>query len=842
VSPAAAALAFVLAQARPIGPGALPPRPHITATRTAQPPVIDGRLDDPAWAAATPSDGFTQHFPDEGAPPSERTIVRVLYDDKNLYVGIDCEQLNAPIVRRLARRDSQIASDGVWFDIDSRRTGVGAFHFAVNAAGMLSDGLHFDDTSYTSDWDAVWEAKVADTDHGYAAEFRIPLSVLRFEALPVQDWGFQVRRFIDARQETDDWAFYPRSAGTLIPLFGRLDDLRNLDPRHALELRPFVLGRAGNRAADVGDTTLQSGAWAGASAGLDARAHVTNELTLDLAVNPDFGQVEADTVILNLSTFEATFPEKRPFFLEGIDAFATLRPLLYTRRIGRQPAVPPLMLGETLVARPEPTPLYGAGKLVGTIGARTTVGLISALTGPNDITIDRGSGVREARRLDPWTTFNVLRLKRKLAANAEVGMFASAVNRLEQPLPLDATCTATGEPTPDGRCTNDAYVFSADGRWRSRQGNYAAAWQAIGTTLQQGPRRYQPDGEHIYPGPIWPGGSLYVGKEGGVHWLWSVWQHVASRRMEFNDVGYLERKNDYQAYLALRFRTLEPRWQTAETTTSLNLNFRTTLDGIRLWNEIVFGSSAILSSFWTVYLNLHGRGAHFDDRETGDGTALERPASAGITAQVGTDPRLPLTAWLSSSFDLRRDGSIFSASGQVGLRALSRLELAFIPTAGYETGAPRYFAKSSAPPGMPVTYQFGTQTAASLGATVRAAYTFTPELSLQLYTQVFLARVNYGPFFTPMQPQPAGGIVRLADLVPATPPQATPDTTRATLNINLVLRWEYRLGSTLFLVYTRAQDPALMPAANGASFELRPLYQGRAADNVLMVKVAYWFG
>ena len=264
----------------------LPPRPHIAATRTAQPPVIDGRLDDAVWAAAAPSDAFVQHFPDEGAPPSERTTVRVLYDDRNLYVGIDCEQLNAPIVRRLARRDSQIPSDGVWIDIDSRRAGVGAFHFAVNAAGMLSDGIHFDDTAYSSDWDAVWEAKVADTDRGYAVEFRIPLSVLRFSALPVQDWGFQVRRFIDARQETDDWAFYPRSAATLVPLFGRLDGLRDLAPRHAIELRPFVLGRARlprrRRRRDAGQTAGRRAA----SAGLDARAHVTNELTLDVDAQP----------------------------------------------------------------------------------------------------------------------------------------------------------------------------------------------------------------------------------------------------------------------------------------------------------------------------------------------------------------------------------------------------------------------------------------------------------------------------------------------------------------------------------------------------------------------------
>ncbi len=565
MSPApVAVLAFVFAQARPVEPGALPPRPHITATRTPQPPVIDGRLDDAVWATAAPSGGFVQHFPDEGAPPSEPTTVRVLYDDKNLYVGIDCEQQNAPIVRRLARRDSQIPSDGVWFDIDSRRTGVGAFHFAVNAAGMLSDGIHFDDTAYSSDWDAVWEAKVADTGRGYAAEFRIPLSVLRFSALPVQDWGFQVRRFIDARQETDDWAFYPRSAATLIPLFGRLDGLRDLAPRHAIELRPFVLGRGGHRAADA-DTTIENGWWAGASAGVDARAHVTNELTLDATLNPDFGQVEADTVILNLSTFETTFPEKRPFFLEGIDAFATVRPLVYTRRIGRQPVTPVLASMENLVARPDPTPLYGAAKLVGTIGTRNTVGLISALTGPNDIEIIDVGGVRRLRRLDPWTTFNVARLKRKLTANAEVGVLASAVNRFETPMPVSSTCALA--PSPRGRCTNDAYVISTDGRWRSAAGDYAAVWQAVGTTLRNGPPRYSPDGKDILPGRWAPGGSLYVGKEGGAHWLWSSWQHVSGRMLEFNDVGYLERKNDWQSYWALRYRTLAATRFTAETST-----------------------------------------------------------------------------------------------------------------------------------------------------------------------------------------------------------------------------------------------------------------------------------
>lgn len=845
--PASVVLAFVLAQARTIEPGALPARPHIVAARTAQPPAIDGRLDDPAWAAATPSDAFVQHFPDEGAPPSERTSMRVLYDDKNLYVAVDCEQLNAPIVKRLARRDSQIPSDGVWIDIDSRRTGVGAFHFAVNAAGMLSDGIHFDDTNFTSDWDAVWEAKVADTDHGYAIEFRIPLAVLRFSALPVQDWGFQVRRFIDARQETDDWAFYPRSAATYVPLFGRLDGLRDLEPRHPIEWRPFVLGRVGYRTADA-DATLTHGWSADASAGLDAKLHVTNELTLDVALNPDFGQVEADTVVLNLSTYETFFPEKRPFFLEGIDTFATPRQLLYTRRIGRQPAAPGLAAMETLVAEPEPSPLYGAAKLVGTIGTRTTVGLISALTGPNDVDVQLMDGTQVRRRLDPWTVFNVARVKRKLAANAEVGVLATATDRIETPQPAGATgCPADPALAPgtDGRCTNDAYVFSTDGRWRSGLGTYAVAWQAVATTIQNGPDRPEPDGKPIRPGPFAPGASLYVGKDGGPHWLWNAWQHLAGPTLEFNDLGYLERKNDYQAYLSLSYRTLDPWWRTRETSTAVQINLRDTLDGLNLWREIRLAASANLTSFWSLYANVHLRDAYFDDRETGDGTALERAASAGVSGEIGSDPRLPLTVWLSSTFDVKRGGGVnFGFNGQIALRALSRLELALLPTGGYEDGSPRYVSKDTPAPAMPgmppppISYQFGTQTAASVGATLRAAFTFTPELSLQWYTQLFLARVHYGPYF--MITQPAGGRVRLGDLT--TPAAGMADTESATLNVNVVLRWEYRLGSTLFLVYTRAQNPALVPSPSGASFEVRPLLQGRAADNVLMLKLAYWFG
>ncbi|HET6279370.1 MAG TPA: DUF5916 domain-containing protein, partial [Polyangia bacterium] len=517
--------------------------PRIQAVRATEPIVLDGKLDDRAWQAAPPSDAFIQHQPDEGAPPSERTEFRVVYDDRALYIGVDCQQVNSPVVRRLMRRDGQLPSDGVWLDIDSRRDGASAFHFAVNAAGVLSDAIHFNDVDYSSAWDENWEAKVADTGHGYSVEFRIPLRVLRFDAAPITDWGFQIRRFIDARQEYDDWAFYPRTAASYVPYFGRLENLVGLRPGRRLQLLPFVLGRVRTRGAQASSQTLASGTDTGFTAGLNAKLQVTQELTLDMAVLPDFGQVEADSVVLNLSNYETFFPEKRPFFLEGADVWTSNATLVYTRRIGRQPASPTLLAGETLYDAAEPSPIYGAAKLVGTVKGRTTLGLLSAVTGRREVPVQRSDGQRELRLVDPLTTFNVVRAKQLVGARSEVGVFATAVNRLAPPLAAGALCPTTAVVvTEAGRCFNDAYVASADGRWRSASGDYAASGQVTGSLLAGGPSRPQRDGLVIEPGHPAAGAIVWLAKQGGPNWLWSVWQGLSGKRLELNDIGYLDRK------------------------------------------------------------------------------------------------------------------------------------------------------------------------------------------------------------------------------------------------------------------------------------------------------------
>jgi len=273
--------------------------PRLGASHVVAPLKLDGRLDEPAWQKAPASDAFTQKRPASGSSPSERTTVRVLYDAEALYVGVECEQTHAEIIARLTRRDRSIEADSVTVAIDSRGDGKSAFDFSVNAAGVLTDAIRFNDTDYSQQWDENWEAQVARTPKGWSAEFRIPLRILRFRSLPVQSFGLQVRRYVSMLQEVDEWAYIPRDEGGEVSRYGRLDNLVGLRSSSSLELRPFVSGVLHHH--DPESSALARGFDPTLSAGLDAKWHISENLTLDATFLPDFGQVDADQVVLNLS-------------------------------------------------------------------------------------------------------------------------------------------------------------------------------------------------------------------------------------------------------------------------------------------------------------------------------------------------------------------------------------------------------------------------------------------------------------------------------------------------------------------------------------------------------------
>jgi hypothetical protein len=660
---------------------------------------------------------------------------------------------------------------------------------------------------------------------------------------------------VSERQETEEWAYTPRSVAGEVSHYGRLDDLVGLHAGAPLELRPFVLGRLRRRDAATGQ--LASGTDIGGSAGIDLKWHPTQDLTLDATFNPDFAQVEADQVVLNLTTFETYYPEKRPFFLEGIDTFTTPMQLVYTRRIGRAAASPSLRtsaaFNEQLVDVPSPATIYGASKLTGRLSPTWSIGTLQAVTARNDVDVQLRDGSRVRRLVDPLSAFNVLRLKRELGDNAHVGLLATATTHAEPtgdypPLPPSpggpragtALCPSGNDYAPGSRCFNNAYVAGVDWRWRSPSGEYTTGGQVVGSMLDRGPARQVADGTVIKPGDAGVGGVAYFNKEGGKHVVWGTQAVAKNRELDFNDVGFNRRANAFGAGGGIEYRELDPFWTMLEGHARVDVASNWNLDGLNLERGVYASSFGKLKNFWSYYTDLHFRTSRFDDREVGDGAALERAGLFGYELYVGSDPTKRVSFGFDAITDALSNGVNITSNARVTLRVLPQFDVELIPTAVYTNGEPRYAATGP----VPGQYLFGKLEAKSVGATVRATYTFTPRLTLQTYAQLFLASGHYDQLSSFQAdlatPRPA---IRLADLQPfAGAPSTNPDFQNGVLNVNVVVRWEYMLGSTIFLVYTRAQVPSTTLAPGEAAALSVGAVNRAPAQDVLLLKVSYWWG
>ena len=825
--------------------------PHLAAVHTARPPLIDGRLDDPVWQAAPPTDAFTQQYPFDGSKPSERTQLRVLYDEDALYVSFDCDQINTPLVEKLTRRDRDSESEWVWVHIDSRNEGKSAYMFAVNISGSIADGQIIDQTTFSWEWDENWEGKALHRAGGWSVEIKIPIRVLRFDgSQPVQSWGFQAGRFIAQRQETLIWAYFPRDVATPLAFLGRLDDLRGLKGGGALELVPFGVGYARRQDASEG-VMAASGFKLAGSAGLNLKWHLANDVTLDAAFNPDFAQVEADQVILNLTNFETFLPEKRPFFLEGIDAFSFPLQVFYSRRIGAAPLAPTVPGGSMPADVPSPATIYGAGKVVGRLGPAWSLGALSAITAENRVAVTSMSGTTSTVIAAPPTAFNVLRLKRELGGAGHVGIIGTGSTTLDN---------ASG--------FRDAYLGGLDGRWRSHSADYVVSGAFIQSYIRGGPDIPQPDGTIIGPGATSPGGWARVAKEGGKHLLWSAEYTGAGRKLDYNDVGYMARQNLHLLKASLGWRVLDPGTYTVEKSAAFEVTQNRNLSGLDLGQLYELNGRLRLRNFSTVMLAADFAPARFDDREVfacpipdpaciGNGTALQRARYFGGRFELATDPRGLLYATLANQTQIIGAGTYAtSAQGSVIVHALRQLDIELLPQLTWSAGEYRYARQSVVANTDP--FYFGKLTANSVSATLRASYTFTPQLTLQAYGQAFLAIGHFDDMVSITRTDAAtalDGKVRLTDLanpaiaMPVQPPPAvqppTPDFKDAAINVNVVFRWEYRLGSTIYFVYTHSQIPTvpvptMMGFPNPTTLDPNAFRHGGTSD-VFLLKFSSWW-
>ena len=407
--------------------------PVVQAVRAVSAVTIDGRLDDEVWRVAPKSDRFTQTDPEEGKPASERTELQVAYDAGAIYVAARLHDTEASrISRQLSRRDEQAEAD--WFSVylDPHHDHLTGALFRVSAAGVQGDAIIHNDTGIDESWDAVWTSAVSVDETGWTVELRIPLSQLRFPAAGTHTFGINVLRLIQRKNEHAWLVYVPKTESGLASRMAHLTGFEGLAPRRSVELLPYVVSRAEFIDPPDGDP-FNDGARMFGSMGLDLKYRVSSSLTLDGAINPDFGQVEVDPAVVNLTAFETFFEEKRPFFIEGANIFGNFgrggsnsfwgfnrsEPLIfYSRRIGRSPQG--AAEGE-FVNRPSASTILGAAKLTGKTRNGWNMGLLEAVTGRERAEVVT-AGLSERVEVEPLSNYVVGRLQREAGQKWAAGL------------------------------------------------------------------------------------------------------------------------------------------------------------------------------------------------------------------------------------------------------------------------------------------------------------------------------------------------------------------------------------------------------------------------------------
>lgn len=821
--------------------GAEPRR--LQAVLIASPPEIDGRMGPGEWVSVPADDRFVQKFPDEGGQPTQRTELRVAYDRRALYIAIrGWDTRPDEIVQHLTRRDRETESDRVTIDISSKNDRLSAYHFAVNASGVQVDGIRFDDTGYTTDWDGIWYSAHSQDADGWLVELAIPLSTLRYTE-GVVEFGLQVRRYLPRRQEIAEWSYIPRTAAREVSGYGVLYGLEGLGDAQLFEVQPYIAALVTARS----NQDALDGITPGLNVGGDLRFGLTPALTLNATVNPDFGQVEADQVVLNLTTLEVLLPEKRAFFLEGSEIFATPFQQFYSRRIGASPPEPVLAPDAALS---EPLPLgriWGAVKLTGLVGPRLSVGLLDAVTARRDASVAGGAGAAESVLVDPVTNFGVLRLKQEFGEQSHVGITGTSVTRFEPagaaaPGP-DDLCPEGNVPV-DGRCTRDAHTFGVDTRLRTGDGAWGASGHAVISRIQNGPTLVIPDGTELSSRSVGVGVEAEVGKYGGEHWLGNVRYRAATPELWLNDAGFLELANIHGATGELTWRTTNPLGPLQEASVGLTGRYDLSWDfGDRSFNNHGLAAELVFKNFWSV----SGYGVsylpYYDNRETRDGARTERFGGKGafeFGLAGSTEPGRKVVVSLESNVFRVLRGLETAAVLTIATRPIPRLELEVIPGVTWTYGDPRWFHTELQGDGTQ-TYFFGDLTARSFDVTVRSTYAFTPALSLQAYAQAFVASARFGRVTAATA---AGDRPKLAldSFRDATMPEGLdPDFSEGVINVNAVIRWELRPGCALMGVYTRNQQQRPYELAGSmGTLRLSPFAGGPAADTVLAKLSCSW--
>jgi hypothetical protein len=833
---------------------------------------IDGRLNEPVWEQAPVATDFTQNRPEPGRPATERTEVRVLYDEHAVYVGVRLYDSPDSIAAQLARRDAIAGtySDLFFVMLDSYHDRRTAFNFGVNPRGVKVDLLFSDDSRRNLSWNAVWNVATQIDSLGWTAEFRIPLSQLRYN--PEQTvWGLNFQRWIARKNESALWSPIPPDAPGLVSRFGDLVGLTGLASPTRLELEPYSVARVTRAPPGApGDPFYRKSDLFG-SAGMDFKYGISSSLTLTGTLNPDFGQVEADPSVVNLTAFESFFPEQRPFFVEGANLFdfdIGSGQLFYSRRIGRRPQG--FTPGDALFHDiPEATTILGAVKLSGKTTGGWSLGVLDVVTAAEQARYVDADGLQRRAPVEPLTNYGVARVSRDFrnGQSALGGILTATNRRLEDGGSL-------------GFLRSSAYSGGLDGRHRFG-GNYevrgslvgsrvAGSTEAIGL-VQQAPGRYfqRPDAGHLDFDPDRTAlsglaGNLFLGKIGGGRWGWGFLGNAKSPAFEVNDLGFQRQADEINGRVYVTYSQYEP-----------GRLFRRSGIGVHTFGGWTFGGERVqtgfntngffqLRNYWEGFFDVTPTLRALSTTALRGGPAIVEPAGLGFGAGFNTDRRKPLSGsvYLRRSTDEAGKRSL-SLSPSLDLRPSLRIELSVGPTLSWNRDPAQYVGQRRL--GDTTHFFLGHLEQTTTSLTARLDYTFTPALSLQFYAEPFISAGAYDRFREVADPR-AGTFedrfrllsdeeVRVCEGFYGVRAQqdgcgeeasfayrfGNPDFNIKRFNSNAVLRWEYRPGSTLFVVWNQGRRDFRRDGSFALDRDVGRLF-GAESTNVLLVKVSYWFG
>jgi hypothetical protein len=826
------------------------------ATRTAIKPKIDGRLDDECWHKVGTWDGnFIQQQPNQAQPPSQKTEIKILYDDTYLYMALKCYDDEPEKMRPVLGRRDLNSGDMAGIAIDSYLDKQTAFEFNLTAAGQKVDLMHLGEYGWDFNWDAVWDGKTYVGDSAWYAEMRVPFSQLRYANKKEHVWGMHIWRWIDRLKEEDQWKLIPIDAPAMVYIFGELRGIKDIPYKRNFEVMPYAKGKYVSDAKN----NFTSGF------GVDGKVGVTSDFTLDYTINPDFGQVEANPSVLNLTSYEVFYDEKRPFFLEGnsiLEYGAASDLLFYSRRIGSAPGYTPSVDEDESLSMPDQTSIISALKLTGKNRSGLSLGVINSMTARENATI-YSNGSNYQKTVEPFTNYFIGRVKQDFNEGSTVlgGMVTSTVRNIkDENLEFMPDNSITGGIDFQHNWLNRKYFVD----FKSFFSKVNGSEEAISRMQLNSRHLFQrPDADHLNFNPDktsldgW-GGEISGGKRSGKFRLTGTldWR---SPGVDLNDLGYLRQADYIGEEVNMIYRVNKPNNFLLSYYIDLSQEYRWSYGGEKINNVLQARTRVHLRNLWKIDLVGSRDFFEIDTRQLRGGPSLriDGSTSGQFFVQTNSSKNLFLGGgvYLSRNDDdiSKIDKYRFYIEYLIGNRFSLSSDTEYLLT----TDNNQYVMQKTIHEKR--EYIVGKIDRKIISTTIRAELFVTPELSFQYYGNPYATVGKYNDFRKVADSKSTNIDKRFTDLQIITDTENdgenllmdgldfvrnlttnSPDFNFQEFRSNFVARWEYKTGSTIYFVWTNTRsryeskyEPSVFNSFKGIS--------DVKAQNAFMLKVSFWF-